>query len=76
MSEVNAPTEVPHAKREVKAHTLTCKTDQTNKQVAISLRNFVVFLLVVLETRKVITSVGQIIMSTRCAKSLSEMPRR
>ncbi|WP_415761826.1 alpha/beta hydrolase [Pseudomonas sp. CP4] len=43
MSEVSAPSETPHAKREVKAHILTCKTDQSNKQVAISLRNFVVF---------------------------------
>lgn len=66
MSEVSAPTETPHAKREVKAHTLTCKTDQTNKQVAISLRNFVVFLLVVLEIRKVIISAVQIITSTPC----------
>ncbi|WP_236645573.1 alpha/beta hydrolase [Pseudomonas sp. Ant30-3] len=43
MTEVSAPTETPHTKREARTHTLTCKTDQSNKQVAIALRDFVVF---------------------------------
>ncbi|WPN59603.1 alpha/beta hydrolase [Pseudomonas sp. P9_31] len=43
MADEGATVEAPLAKREVKTHTLTCKTDQSVKQVSVSLRNFVVF---------------------------------
>lgn len=43
MAGENATVEAPLAKREVKTHTLTCKTDQSVKQVSVGLRDLVIF---------------------------------
>jgi len=43
MAGENATVETPLAKREVKTHTLTCKTDQSVKQVSVGLRDLVIF---------------------------------
>jgi hypothetical protein len=56
-------------KREVKIHTLTCKTDQAVKQVPVTLRDLVIFLLVVRAIRKVTTAQGLII-SIMCVELL------
>jgi hypothetical protein len=57
-------------KREVKIHTLTCKTDQAVKQVPVTLRDLVIFLLVVRAIRKVTTAQGLIIISIMCVELL------